>query len=1466
MLPTRGNHGCNYHSVLSGVAPECLSPRGETRKSGFRRLRALVSLTLVMLVTSLLAGCAQTDIVQFQRTEAPEVASTFGDVGIYVEVEPVRGDSGRVAISIPDGKLTWYSAGSLRLARWLPERDRFSVVENSRFDEETGKITAQVSEGGTYGVFGVSRLPHVRSLQNRLCGIQYGTLGDLGVGGRRGKPETCKYILCRRPYDAKRWSKNISEQSGMRVGREEVQGRFRNLCERCLGGNGGPVAGPECNGDGVGIGDGGDIGDGVGDGVYTPPTLEKISADIKWGGRAVAIAVDPSDDSNLIVASATGGLFKSTDGGDQWTHVSDSTTFGYTEVQYLPTNTNVVLASAQGDTKVSSGGGIYRSTDGGDSWSQISISPPTAACADDFAAYDLDYESEQDRLYAGTKCGIAYSGDGGKTWQFLPNTSNYNQPTIHDVIAPASGDLKVLSGDRVLVTDNGGTSWMTSSTGLPGSRRGSGVALNQIAISPEDHTHIYATFEFGGGVGLWRSTDNGTTWNKIYERDTNNRPPFVRIAASLSGTSNKYDVYFGDGGGWFGRATATHGSPPSLSSWNQLSVDHSDATEIAFKNDGKTPLLLASDGGLHGTNDQGRNWTATGAGDDGYNALQITEITGQRHGNDSGSDLYFATQDNWIWGSPTSGNTWPNNRCCEGFYLNVPHKPLPNRDTRLTGVSCAGCTDYMADPVLKNQRDFPFRPEHADESVGYLAAGSGLLRDASGTVIGEVGTRTFSQANRSSWQRVSLRRSYSDPVALAQIMTYNGPDPSHTRVQNVSSTSFAVKVEEWGYLGNGAHNSETIGYIVLEKGRHSLPGGGSVEVGTATTDHNWKSPSFSTQFNRRPAVVSHTQTFNGPDPVVTRHKAVGLGSFSVRLQEEAGKNGSHATETIGWVAIRSMSGLEGRRAGSLVDQKWMTQSFASTFTSPPVVVAAMQSYNGKQTSAPRMRNRTSSSFEIMVENELSISAGAPKLLKPSYYLAHAGAENQTVFHLSDNNGSTWQARYRFSEDVKGRPKVSGPDSDPTVFTAVRKPGSTPSGTEKLGIKRVIGVLGSGTPLVSDVKGFGSLGTFPTMFAWYRPYGVDPDDPNAMIVPDIIDEKVKQTTNGGGSWSVDGALTDWVTGNGRFQFRWKQWGSTLSQVSVIRYDPTCDDHIMVGTQQAGLFQSFDDGASWEKITGSAAIPYVSSFYFNGNEEAIVSSYGRGLWRVRYECDGKSMASGSRVQVVPDPIYYWKGTKVPLKDIDPGSCPRCRWLIVEEGDIRRYSIDKEGQLQVLHISGDSVQSFSPEREPVEVPVEVVRTEQGPTFEDEQLVALIEKGNRVQGMYLEGSKVRGLVVADEGQKIGPEQLPQDEPLGPRISLNIPSTSGVSLEEIESIVVTGYGFESDAPIRITLDGEPVEYVDEPQFDEQGKFRAEIRPQLDIGGHVLRVQQETSQGIVEDVYSFHVTVSDEPQDCCEPE
>ncbi len=240
-------------------------------------------------------------------------------------------------------------------------------------------------------------------------------------------------------------------------------------------------------------------------------------------------------------------------------------------------------------------------------------------------------------------------------------------------------------------------------------------------------------------------------------------------------------------------------------------------------------------------------------------------------------------------------------------------------------------------------------------------------------IIGETGKVSALQEDNAQWHRVELENTYTDPVVIAQMSTYNGSNPSHIRVRNVSATSFEFQIEEWDYLDQW-HVTEEIAYMVMEKGNYNIDGV-KINVGSETLKHKFKTVHYETSFDHTPVVLSQSQTYNGGQAVVTRQQHVGVDSFQVKLKEEEGNDGSHANEEVGYIAMDAGNATLGNRLFNVsatpdnVTHAWTQINF--DMMSEPFFFSMMQDHDGGDTAGIRHKNLGSNSVEIMIEEEES---------------------------------------------------------------------------------------------------------------------------------------------------------------------------------------------------------------------------------------------------------------------------------------------------------------------------------------------------------------------------------------------------------------------------------------------------------------------------------------------------------------
>lgn len=255
---------------------------------------------------------------------------------------------------------------------------------------------------------------------------------------------------------------------------------------------------------------------------------------------------------------------------------------------------------------------------------------------------------------------------------------------------------------------------------------------------------------------------------------------------------------------------------------------------------------------------------------------------------------------------------------------------------------------------------------HAREVVGYAVFEGATLS-----------TRDLSSEGTTSWNTAD-KKMKSEQVVVGKPLSYNGSDPAHIRLRNVTDDAFDYKIEEWAYDG-GWHRREFFSILSVKPGRHKLLlADGSlyrVEAGSTSATEESVTRSFDSFFGtEKPIILTQSQTANGYTPIVTRVNSVTSDSFSVMVQEEE-RYGTHVSETIGYIALQPGIGringkpFEVQREESINDQ-WTQIEFKQEYNSPRFL-ADMQTFNGQDTAGVRYRNLTASGVEVKIEEGTS---------------------------------------------------------------------------------------------------------------------------------------------------------------------------------------------------------------------------------------------------------------------------------------------------------------------------------------------------------------------------------------------------------------------------------------------------------------------------------------------------------------
>ena len=256
-------------------------------------------------------------------------------------------------------------------------------------------------------------------------------------------------------------------------------------------------------------------------------------------GRIVGIAVHPKDPAVIYVAAASGGVWKTENGGASWQPIFDSQgSYSIGVITLDPRDAKVVWVGTgenNSQRSVGYGDGVYKSIDGGKSWKKVGLdrSEHIGRIAIDPRDSDVVYVAAQGPLWGpGGERGLYKTTDGGATWNKALSISDHTgvtdvviDPRNPDVLVAASYQRRrhfytLINGgpeSGMHRSTDGGKTWNKISAGLPS------VDIGRIglAISPVNPDVLYATVEAADAKGgVFRSRDNGVTWEKRNDFDS----------------------------------------------------------------------------------------------------------------------------------------------------------------------------------------------------------------------------------------------------------------------------------------------------------------------------------------------------------------------------------------------------------------------------------------------------------------------------------------------------------------------------------------------------------------------------------------------------------------------------------------------------------------------------------------------------------------------------------------------------------------------------------------------------------------------------------------------------------------------------------------------------------------------------------------------------------------------------------
>jgi len=523
-------------------------------------------------------------------------------------------------------------------------------------------------------------------------------------------------------------------------------------------------------------------------------------------GRIAAVAaVNVKGQTTLFVGAASGGVWRSTDGGTTFIPVFDKQSVqSIGSITIDPSNPKTIWVGT-GESwmrnSVSIGDGIYRSTDGGETWTNMGLRESERIVRIIVSPHDSNtvYACVPGKLWSDSKDrGLYKTSDGGKTWTLVLPGANLSTGCSSVALDPKNPDVMLAgmwdfrrkgwtfrsggesssapSASGMFRSTDAGRTWhaVAQAKGLPAGPWG----RVELAYAPSDARVVYALVE-AKHTALYRSGDGGTTWE---QRDQSSKMVwrpfyFARLVVDPTNPERLFKpdlslIVSEDGGRSFAETGGgSHGD------WHDLWIDPQNPKHV----------IGGDDGGLWLSWDGGSKWLKN-------NNLPVSQFYHVSLDDKDPYQVYGGLQDNssWVGDSAYPGGItnarWTNLCNSDGFWT-YPDPSDPKH------VYCEGQGGFISrvDQVTLASRDIQPKAGLHEKLRFNWNTPIAVSPTQKGTLYLGAQFLFRSRDHGDSWERISPDLTTNDPDKQKQeqsggVTVDNSSAEMHTTIYSISES------------------------------------------------------------------------------------------------------------------------------------------------------------------------------------------------------------------------------------------------------------------------------------------------------------------------------------------------------------------------------------------------------------------------------------------------------------------------------------------------------------------------------------------------------------------------------------------------------------------------------------------------------------------------------------------------------